>query len=167
MREGLTVSGTWSIDRYPVVGSYNEEVLVTVRFGQFGTLEFLSVYLVEFDRKDERVDLISVPNALSYLRAEGYPKDAFLEPVPGSAEECSTEGCVDYDLAGLEGFDEVAINSSQIVYLYSQYGSTDVLPLYQFRGDAVVPLDDGSSTTMYATLYVNAIDPAQVIVPSE
>lgn len=160
------VSGTWLIGGHPVVCAYNEEDLISVRFGALGTLESISMYLVEFEETDGIVQLVSVPDALSYVRAQAYPKEIFLEAMPGSEQECSSEGCLEYDLTGLDGFTSLTIDTSQIVYLFSQYASTDVLPVYQFRGDAVVPYEGSGIETMNATLYVNAIDPAQVTIPT-
>jgi hypothetical protein len=160
------VRGTWLVDGYPVVGPYNQEEMIVVRFNDIGTLLSISMSLAEFSVSDDSVSLASIPEVLSYLRAGSYPKEAFLSQKAGSGQGCSTEGCIDFEVSALDGFTEATIDEAQIVYLLNPYDSSDVLPVYQLRGSALVR-GEGTSVNADITIYANAIDPSQIMIPSE
>lgn len=159
------VHGTWLVDGYPVVGPYNQEDMIIVRFNDIGTLLSISMTLSEFDISEGFVSLVSIPDVLSYVRATSYPKEVFLSKKAGSDQGCASEGCIDFELSALDGFTEAMINSAQIVYLFNPYDSMETLPVYQLRGSALVRGEDGSLISADITIYANAVDPSQIIIP--
>lgn len=161
------IRGTWLVDEFPVFGPYNEEDLILVQFNDIGTLLSISISLTQFTMSNELVNLVSVPDMLSYIRARSYPKEVFLTQQVGSDQGCSDEGCIDFEISSLDGFIEATIDDVRIVYLCDPYSSQDVLPIFLLRGNALILDENDMPISAEVTIYANAVDLSQISIPQK
>lgn len=161
------VDGSWSIGGYDVIHGQGQEYSFRAEFSSGGDLISMYVKLLTIAGTGETVDLVSVDSLNYYLSQRGYPKEAYISSSASAIGDCSyEEDCDPYGLHTIEGFTNVEIDTITIVYYHDALGgSEDLVPVYKLEGDGISADED--ELPVRVTIYANAIDPSQVIIPSQ
>ena len=161
-------TGSWFLQDHPVVYVGGQEYSFIVKFDNSGDLQSLYVRLMRVSETDEKVQLVSLSDLRSYIRLEGYPKEAFVDVVP-EGSDCNEESdCDPYGFYLAEdGFDVASLTDVSFAYLYDFEGEGDIVPIYRLEGEGRATDENGTSREISVVVFANAIDPSRIVTSEE
>lgn len=160
---GYRVRGSWLLNTYPVVEKFGQTYSVMATFDDEGRLLTLYASMMKFNRMNSKIEIMSTRDLRSYLNYNNFPKEAYVAIIPD--EYSCEEDCDPYTLDEVKSFQQAEIKTMEIVYFYSS-STNDVLPVYKLTGEGI-SYSSGLTHPVTVTIYANAIDPAQIIIPAE
>lgn len=164
--DGSTIiQGSWLVGGYQIVEKFGEEYSVIAEFDQRGNLESLYASLLVIEPKAGEVMIMPLRELRSYIGLKSFPKEFFVDVIPGNDPCNNPEECDPYGLNPYESFTETAIETAELVYYFSNDTNNTLLPVYRLKGIGRAEGELGFQNVS-VTVFVNALYPSQIVVPT-
>lgn len=157
---GVTYYGSRLLGDIPVQFGTNYEYSDILKFNDQGTLESGKLLLIEVEKYDYYIPIISESELEKYVNVKTYPKEHYVDSsVLGDLLDISY---LDDEWMEIEdSLSECKAGESNLIYMFKNSNQGYLLPALKIYANCKVQFED-NEYTVPATFYVNAVDPRYV-----